>query len=366
MSNDFKSIMKRFLDNVDDTLDKRQGSIIYDALAPAALELEQCYVTLEIYKEQTYLKTATGENLDNRVADYGLTRNEPTKAVRIVNVYNNNDELYNIPIGSQFSIPAESGGYNYTLTEEISTGKFKAECQTPGTVGNEYTGVLLPLYNITGLGRAEIVGTFKAAEDTETDEHLRARALNRLNLDAFGGNQADYKRYMENIDGVGGCKVFPIWNGGGTVKISFINSDMTIPSSEFVDEVQTIIDPITNHGEGLGIAPIGHHVTVVAPTAQTVNVSATVELLNNYALSNIVDEIRDKIAEYIEECQGNWENTNTLRIYIARVIAAILTVEGVDNVTNVKINNQASDLVLTQTAATQLFPVIGDITINEN
>lgn len=366
MSDDYRTILNRLLDNVSNTLDKRQGSIIYDALAPAAMELAQCYSTIEIYYEQTYLKTATGDNLDNRVADYGLTRNPATQAIRIIEVYNNDDELYDIEIGSRFSIPADYGGYNFTITEQIETGRYKGLCETAGTVGNEYIGVLLPLYNIQGLGRAEIVGTFQAAEDIEDDESLRKRAINKLNNDAFGGNQADYKRYLESIDGVGGAKIFPVWNGGGTVKISFINSDRTIPSDEFVTEVQDLIDPIPNHAEGIGLAPIGHTVTVVKPTATNINIQADIELLPDFEISQLEEEIKEKIGEYITEIETNWENSSSITIYISRIIANILSVYGVNNVSLVKINGNASDLVLQENATTQEFPILNEVILYEN
>lgn len=202
MSNSYEEILKRLLEQVDNTLDKRQGSIIFDALAPAAMELAQCYTSLEIYKEQTYLKTATGENLDNRVADYAIYREPATYAIRIITVVDTNNEPYDIEIGSRFTIPVEYGGYNYTVTEKIEVGKFKAQCETAGTVGNDYLGVLLPLYNINGLGRAEMINTFRAGEDIETDDALRERAINAINKNSFGGNQADYRRYMQGIDGV--------------------------------------------------------------------------------------------------------------------------------------------------------------------
>ena len=42
--NDFDMLMERMLENVSDELDKREGSVIYDAIAPAALELANMYV----------------------------------------------------------------------------------------------------------------------------------------------------------------------------------------------------------------------------------------------------------------------------------------------------------------------------------
>ena len=40
----FDYIMNRMLESVPDTVDKREGSIIYDALSPAAAELVKCYM----------------------------------------------------------------------------------------------------------------------------------------------------------------------------------------------------------------------------------------------------------------------------------------------------------------------------------
>ena len=365
MSKDYRTILNEMLEEVDDTLDKRQGSIIYDALAPAAMKMAEEYAELEIFYNQTYLLTATGENLDNRVADYGLTRIPATYAIRIVNVYNENDELYDIDIGTIFSIPTDAGGYNYTLTEKLSTGVYKAICDTTGTVGNTYIGILLPIYNINNLGKAQMVGTFQAGEDIEDDNSLRARALNKLNKDAFGGNQADYKRYMSTIDGIGPVKIFPIWNGGGTVKLSFLNSDYTIPDNTFINEVQTLIDPTANHGEGIGLAPIGHTVTVVAPILKSFTVAITLSLVAGTSMTTTLQEkIEYQINKYIQELIESWENATSLVVYRSKISAYILQLEEIANVSQVKLDNNDADLILTETAQTQEIPKITTITIN--
>ena len=40
----YEDILQRMLDRVPGTLDKREGSIIYDALAPAAMEFMAMYL----------------------------------------------------------------------------------------------------------------------------------------------------------------------------------------------------------------------------------------------------------------------------------------------------------------------------------
>ena len=60
--NSFEKIIDRCLGNkILENVDKRPGSIIYDALAPICLELAECYVKMDIMEEQTFLTTATGK-----------------------------------------------------------------------------------------------------------------------------------------------------------------------------------------------------------------------------------------------------------------------------------------------------------------
>lgn len=164
----------------------------------------------------------------------------------------------------------------------------------------------------------------------------------------------------------GQVKIFPVWNGGGTVKLSFVNSDNSIPSDEFVEEVQTEVDPIVNSGEGIGLAPIGHHVTVTKPVEYKININVYVDVNVNFSLSNIQDKIIERIKSYILEVQNNWQNSNILTVYVSKVIAYTLLTEGVDNVARVIINGEQNDLQLEETAQLQQFPIVGEVKIYEN
>lgn len=220
--NGFDEILQRMLDTIPDTLDKRQGSIIYDALAPAAAELAQCYIALDVYADQTYLVNAVGENLENKAYDYGLSRNPATYAKKIGIFTDTDGNALEINIGSRWSIPIASGGYIYSVTEQQEIGKYILTCETSGIVGNEYFGTLLPLENINNLGEAILTEMYIAGEDAESDDNLRERIIDKLNTTAFGGNIADYKQHVKSIEGIGDCLVIPIWNGRRNSKI--INS----------------------------------------------------------------------------------------------------------------------------------------------
>ena len=228
----YEEILSRMLARVSDELDKRQGSVIYDALAPAAAELAELYIELTIYMEQTFLTTATGTNLDNRGADYGMVRDEASASIRLGIMKNNNDELIDIPIGSRFSVP--EANVTYEAIEKIDVGNYKLQCEQLGTIGDEYSGNLLPIYLVPNLTSATISTIIVPGQDTETDSSFRERIINRINQRPFAGNKSSYLEYVNDIEGVGGCKVFPVWNGGGTVKVSVVDSNFDIPTSEFI------------------------------------------------------------------------------------------------------------------------------------
>ena len=117
----------------------------------------------------------------------------------------------------------------------------------------------------------------------------------------------------------------------------------------------------------MGLAPTGHTVTAAAPTSTTVTVQATLVLDTGYIIAQVTEPVTMTLTKYIKEIQNNWENSgSTLTIYTAKMIAAILTVIGIANVSGIKINNIPSDLTLTETATTQQFPYLGEVTLDES
>ena len=77
----YEEILDRMLERVPDSMDKREGSVIYDALAPAAVELMQMYIELDTILQVTFADTSMGEFLDRRCAERGIIRNQATKAI---------------------------------------------------------------------------------------------------------------------------------------------------------------------------------------------------------------------------------------------------------------------------------------------
>ena len=61
----YESILQKMLNMVSDDVDKREGSIIYDALAPAAYFLADQFFQLDNFVDLLLPDTALGEYLDS-------------------------------------------------------------------------------------------------------------------------------------------------------------------------------------------------------------------------------------------------------------------------------------------------------------
>lgn len=353
----FEVILNRMLARVPDSVDKRPGSIIYDALAPAAAELAQLYMELDINLALSFADTATGEYLERRTAEFGINREPATKARRKGLFYASGDEPMDVPVGSRFSL----GDLNYTALSRIASGQWLLECETAGVIGNQDFGALLPIDYIEGLARAELADVLVPGEDAETDESLRQRYIAAINEQAFGGNIADYKQKINAIDGVGGTKVFPTWAGGGTVKCTIIASDFSPPSSTLIDEVQTLIDPISNSGQGIGLAPIGHQVTITGAQPVTIDVVATLTLSADTTIGQVQSDVEDAIRAYLLSLRQAWAEESALIVRTAQIESRILAVPGVVDITGTQLNGGAANVVLTD----EQIPVMGTVTLNE-
>ena len=77
----FDVILQRMLSRVPETMDKRESSPIYAALAPAAVELTSMYIAFDCMLAETFGDTASREYLIRLCADRGITPKKATQAV---------------------------------------------------------------------------------------------------------------------------------------------------------------------------------------------------------------------------------------------------------------------------------------------
>lgn len=335
----FDYIMNRMLESVPDTVDKREGSIIYDALAPAAAELAKCYMELDVVMDETFVDTASLQYLMLRCKERGVAIQGETAAV-IEGVFT--PSSVELTAGLRFNCDE----VNYTITEKISAGHYKLEAETLGTVGNKYTGLLLPIQTVNGLETAQIAAVLIPAEDGDTTDTLREKYYASIDGEAFGGNVADYREKINAITGVGGVKVYPVWNGGGTVKLTIIASDFTAPSTELISRVQTAIDPEQNHGEGMGLAPIGHTVTVTGAKYADLTITANVTFAAGWNWDNGKSQLVSAANAYLDELCKAWADSETTVVRISQIETHLLTADCIVDIDGTTVNGSTKNIEL--------------------
>jgi uncharacterized phage protein gp47/JayE len=259
-------------------------------------------------------------------------------------------DLY-VPIGSRFSYD----DVNYAVTEKISSGVYFLVCETAGAVGNKSAGTLLPIDYVAGLQTATLSEVTVPGEDEEETEVFRARYLASFSSQAYGGNIADYREKVNKIQGVGGVKVYPVWQGGGTVRIAFMTSELRPPTPEFVSEVQNLLDPVPYQGEGVGIAPIGHIVTVAGVSDAQINIGLHL-LFASGTYEDYQTDIESTIDAYFAELNKDWQSTqraeidsysNTgLVVRISHIESRLLDIEGIEDIQHTMLNGVEENLTL--------------------
>ncbi|TCM93130.1 putative phage protein gp47/JayE [Paenibacillus sp. BK033] len=330
----FEAILQRMLDRVPGSIDKREGSIIYDALAPAAAELAQIYADLDINLNLVFGNTSTGEYLARRTADFGIERQQASKAERLGLFYNSENVLMDVPIGSRYSLD----GLYYKAIEKISTGNYKLQSETAGSTGNANYGQMLPMDYINGLGRAILSEVLIPGEDDETDDSLRKRFLAKVQKPGTSGNVSDYKNWALSVSGVGAAYVKPLWDGPGTVKVTILDSEMRPASTALTEEVQNFISPLP--GMGQEVAPIGAIVTVSPAEGVAVNLTAKLLLNGSASLADVQRNIEAAVAAYLK---GLAFADDPSPKYV-RIGALLLDIEGVNDYSFLQINGGTSNI----------------------
>ena len=390
----YEVILQRMLDRVSNTLDKRESSLIWDTHSSTAIELQILYIELDTLIANSYGDTAAREFLIMLCADRGITPEAATNAILKGEFTPTNIDM----IGKRFNI----GEVNYVVTSKIADGEYQVQCEESGVIGNQYLGDMIPMEYVPGLETATLTEVLIPGEDEEDTEALRQRYFDSFNEQTFGGNRADYLAKVRAISGVGDVKVTRVWNSdihpadmiptaavktwyenlsvsgevktwidtvyaaalakkltvGGTVLVTIVDSDdYGEASPTLVNSVQTTLDPTQNAGEGLGLAPIGHVVTVQSASPVTIQVKTTVTFDDGYSWSNLGTSIRNAVDEYLKELREEWADSSYLVVRISQIESRILAIKGVADIANTKINGAASNLTLN---AYQI-PVIGGV-----
>ena len=346
----YEVILKRMMDRVTSkypNLDNREGSILFNALAPAAVELAIMYTELDNSRNESFVNTASRKYILIGCEEMGMDITQfDEKAGTHKGEFN-----VEVPIGSRWNCEL----YNYEVTEligfnsETNYYEYKLLCETGGTAPNNQTGDLTAITDmVEGLTYAKVVECLIEGKNETPDDDIRTAYYEHVSSSIGEGNVAQYQKWCNEYPngGIGNVKIFPLWNGANTVKVSILSSSNRAASDELVTEFQEYIDP-NSEGMGNGVAPIGAFVTVTTATELPINVSATIALKSGYTDTTT---IATKLADYFSSIAYE----KAIVAYM-NVGAEILSVAGVESINNLTINGGTSDIILSG----EQIPVLG-------
>mgnify|MGYP003301840516 CR=1 FL=1 len=126
-----------------------------------------------------------------------------------------------------------------------------------------------------------------------------------------------------------------------------------------VAELQREIDP-ESRGEGYGIAPIGHRVTVEGVTEVACDIQMTISLAEGAVQETVVSDIRKQFEAYLEEMRKSWADSAYLTVRISYLESRALEADGVLDISGCTINGTGGNLVL----GANEVPVLGEIGVS--
>lgn len=335
-------IIEYMLASVPSEYDTSVGSFFYDLLYPVAEQIYRLQGDITLLEKNAFALTAVGEYLDRKVAEQGTTRKQATFSKGTVRI--SGDVGAVIPKGAKVA----SGDILFAVDKDavISDSGYadvSATCVVAGSVGNVAAGQInrfpVTLPKITDVSN---ITAFTGGYDEETDSELLQRYLEKVSRPNVSGSKYHYIEWAKEITGVGEVSVIPLWNGAGTVKVVITDTNNQPANAELILAVQTHID---EH------KPIGAKVTVVSATQLTINISAK---LSFDGATGIKDKISEVLTEYL-----TGEALNKSYISYAKIGGCILAVDGVDDYTNLKINNGTANISIPAGSV----PVLGNVVI---
>ena len=347
----YDKIMEEMLDEFGQEVNTDESSLAYNACAKTAEKLEDVYADMSMLNDNMTPDTMDLEHLIKYGTQNGVEY-QYAQAPIVKGVFKQS-----IEIGKQFTC----GDFTYTASELIEGFAYKLACDTEGTAANSNLGELDPVDYIDDYEGGTITEIIVEGKEDEDIEKYRERATSRKNSMSFGGNKADYQKKIDGIEGVGGCKPFRREKGSQWINIYVISNTYRAPTQKDIEKIQTIVDPEQSRGEGDGIAPICHEVKIKPVEEVNISVSIQVTLDEGISKEDEIAKAEKTVEEYLLSIRKEWEKSASGSQYvrISQIEAKILSISGITDVANAKINGNAENLMLKPYEV----PIFGGVTI---
>lgn len=325
----YDTIKNRTLKNINLDVYKGEGSFLNDMVSGNTLELSKMYVELSNIHKIAFIEDTYDQLLDKRVNEFGVYRKLGTEATGEVEFTGENGvEISNGTIISykdllfvvikDVVIGGEEGNISPVQALEIGTRyNILSDCEFKL---NE---------TIFGIEKITNINKFSGGTEIETDEELRERFFRVQKNQATSGNKAHYEEWALEVDGVYNAKVYPRWDGAGTVKVLLFGQNNQAVEEEIITKCREHIEEEM---------PIGATLTVTTPVPLDISISASMELENGYTLDMVKNSFIESINQYFRNV--------TREIVYTKIMGILISTSGVHDLSNLLVNNSTDNIVI--------------------
>lgn len=338
----YEVIRKRILDNIVSDVDKREGSVTSNLVSPLAEEVAKSYLAIAEILGVGFIEDTFNDYLEKRTSEFGIYRKAGVNATGVITVEGVQGVV--IPVGTlvklndlEFKI-LDEGEINKSGSLELSV--------IATDIGYKYNlgeGTTLEFVeNIKGVTSIKVKEDFINGADLETDDELRDRFRVFINNPRTSGNIYHYQEWALECEGIGKAKVYPLWNGNGTVKVMVTGNNNRPVGQDLLEQCKAYIETQR---------PIGATVTVTTPTILNIDVTVKFNLNSNYTLAEVTQEIKALLKDYIESCEKE--------IVFTKIFGYVANLGGVDDITEFKLNNAMANI----SVAEDKIPVVNNVKV---
>ena len=327
-SQTYDVVKNRTLSNIDLDIYKGEGSFLSDMVSPINAELAKFYIELSYLHKKAFIEDNFDDFLDKRANEFGVYRKLGTEATgevtfegKVGTVVQNgtivsyNELLFVVIKDIEISSEIEQ---NTSPVQALEIGiRYNIPANTEFKLQDEINGIT-KIYNNAD---------FKGGTEIETDEELKERFYKIQKNQATSGNKAHYEEWALEVDGVYNAKVYPRWDGAGTVKVLLFGQNNQAVEEEIITKCREHIE---------AEMPIGATLTVATPSPLNINISASIKLEAGYTLDFVKESFLENINSYLI-------NVNKEIIY-TKVSAILASVEGLHDFSNLLLNNRAENI----------------------
>ncbi len=340
-----ENIRSEVLSAMEDRVQTREGSFAAEMAGPMAVEASMIYEAIKAMIPAFYVDEDSGGFIDVAASRYGIYRKEGTRAAAAIRLTGRANMT--VAAGTVF---LTEDGLEFALQEPVTLNVDGAGegLLTAVAVGDAYNvpegAITQMVTTLTGL-ESWTSGAATGGTDPETDRDLVGRLYDYWRKPSTSGNVYDYEKWALEVNGVGAAKVFPLWNGPGTVKVLLAG-----PERRPVDE--SVVAAAHSHIEEL--RPIGATVTVESAGGVPINVSATLTLDGSVSLADIKTRFAAKLDDYLQSVAFD-----SYTVLFNRIAFLLLDIGGVTDYAALTVNGGTSNVAI----PADKVPVAGAVTI---